>query len=186
MVRAQSIQTVACTQDEFLEFVMDIERYAKADEKIRPIYWSRRDGDTVEFQFRPKLPGLPMPSPKLVQRVTLTAGQRIDITNAPLPHNKIGNRMSDFHASFVCEPVEGGTRVTRTIEMTFPALVKWLVNHCSNADCRLRSSANSPRQRHTSNNRPKPCRRCGPGPRADRHERPIALRGRRADIIPET
>jgi hypothetical protein len=35
--------------------------------------------------------------------------------------------MSDFHASFVCEPVEGGTRVTRTVEMTFPALVKWLV-----------------------------------------------------------
>jgi len=127
VVRAQSIQTVACTPDEFLEFVMDIERYAKVDEKIRPIYWSRRDGDTVEFQFRPKLPGLPMPSPKLVQRVALTAGQRIDITNAPLPHNKIGNRMSDFHASFVCEPVEGGTRVTRTIEMTFPAVVKWLV-----------------------------------------------------------
>jgi hypothetical protein len=33
MVRAQSIQTVACTPDEFLEFVMDIERYAKVDEK---------------------------------------------------------------------------------------------------------------------------------------------------------
>jgi hypothetical protein len=127
MVQAESIQTVACTPDEFLEFVMDIEQYAEVDEKIRPIYWSRRDGNTVEFQFRPKLPGLPLPAPKLVQRVELTPGRRIDITNAPLPHNQLGNRMSDFRASFICEPVDGGTRVTRTVEMTFPALVKWLI-----------------------------------------------------------
>jgi hypothetical protein len=127
MVRVQTSQIIRCTPDEFLELVMDIERYAEVDDKIRPIYWSRRTGNVVEFAFRPKLPGLRIPAPKVVQRVVLTPGVRIDIANAPLPHNKIGNRMSTFAASFVCEPVDGTTRVTRTIEMTFPAPMRWVL-----------------------------------------------------------
>jgi hypothetical protein len=106
---------------------MDIEQYAEVDDKIRPIYWSRRTGNVLEFQFRPKLPGLPIPAPKLVQRVELTPGKRVDVTNAPFPYNKIGNRMSSFRASFVCEPTDGATVVTRTIEMRFPAPIRWLV-----------------------------------------------------------
>jgi hypothetical protein len=106
---------------------MDIEQYAEVDDKIRPIYWSHRTGNMLEFQFRPKLPGLPIPAPKLVQRVELTPGKRVDVTNAPFPYNKIGNRMSGFRASFVCEPDDGATIVTRTIEMTFPAPIRWLV-----------------------------------------------------------
>lgn len=127
MVRAETTRTIRCTPDEFLELVMDIEAYAEVDDKIRPIYWSARTGNVLEFQFRPKLPGLPIPAPKLVQRVELTPGRRVDVTNAPLPHNKIGNRISTFRASFVCEPSDGATVVTRTIEMTFPAPVRWLV-----------------------------------------------------------
>jgi hypothetical protein len=107
--------------------VMDIERYAEVDDKIRPVYWSRRTGNVLEFQFRPRLPGLLVPAPKLVQRVELTPGKRIDITNAPLPRNKIGNRMSRFIASFVCEPVDGATVVTRTVEVTFAGPMRWLL-----------------------------------------------------------
>jgi hypothetical protein len=106
---------------------MDIDCYAEVDDKIRPVYWSRRTGNVLEFQFRPKLPALPVPAPKLIQRVELTPGKRIDITNAPLPRNKIGNRVSRFRASFVCRPVDEGTAVTRTIEMTFPAPMRWLL-----------------------------------------------------------
>ena len=127
MARAQTIATIACSPDEFLAFVMDIDSYAEVDEKIKPIYWSRREGNVLEFQFRPKLPGLPLPAPKLVQRVELTPGERIDVTNAPLPRNKIGNRISGFQASFVCQPTERGTRVTRTVEMTFSGPAKWLI-----------------------------------------------------------
>jgi hypothetical protein len=127
MARAQTTRTIQCTPDEFLALVMDIERYAEVDDKIRPIYWSRRTGDILEFRFRPKLPGLPVPAPKLVQRVELTPGKRVDVTNAPLPHNNIGNRVSSFTASFACEEVDGATVVTRTIEMTFPAPMRWFV-----------------------------------------------------------
>ncbi|MGH3560770.1 MAG: SRPBCC family protein [Mycobacterium sp.] len=127
MVTARTSRTIECTPDEFLDLVMDIEQYADVDDKIRPIYWSRRTGNVLEFQFRPKLPGLPIPAPKLVQRVELTQGRRIDVTNALFPYNKIGNRMSAFTASFVCEPGDGATVVTRTIEMTFPAPIRWLL-----------------------------------------------------------
>ena len=127
MVTAQTTRTIRCTPEVFLDLVMDIERYAEVDDKIRPVYWSRRIGNVLEFQFRPKLPGLPVPTPKFVQRVVLTPGKRVDITNAPLPRNKIGNRMSRFNASFVCNPADGMTTVTRTIEMTFPAPMRWLL-----------------------------------------------------------
>jgi Polyketide cyclase / dehydrase and lipid transport len=127
MVLARTTRTIRCTSDAFLDLVMDIEQYAEVDNKIRPVYWSRRTGNVLEFQFRPKLPGLPVPAPKLIQRVELTPGQRVDITNAPLPRNKIGNRVSRFKASFVCRPVDEGIAVTRTIEMTFPVPMRWLV-----------------------------------------------------------
>ena len=127
MVTAHTTRTIRCTPEAFLGMVMDIERYAEVDDKIRPVYWSRRTGNVLEFQFRPKLPGLPFPAPKLVQRVELTPRERVDITNAPLPRNKIGNRMSRFKASFVCNPVDGMTTVTRTIEMSFPAPMRRLL-----------------------------------------------------------
>ena len=127
MAYAQATRTIRSSPKAFLDLVMAIEQYAEVDDKIRPVYWSRRTGNVLEFQFRPKLPGLPVPAPKLVQRVELTPGERIDITNAPLPRNKIGNRLSRFRASFVCRPVDGGITVTRTIEMTFSAPMRWLV-----------------------------------------------------------
>jgi hypothetical protein len=140
MATAHTIRTIACTPDEFLGLVMDIEQYADVDDKIRPIYWSRRTGNLLEFQFRPKLPGLPIPAPKLVQRVELTPGSRIDVTNAPFPYNKIGNRMSTFTASFVCDPSDGATIVTRTVEMTFPAPIRWRQAECQKCSRRCPQS----------------------------------------------
>jgi carbon monoxide dehydrogenase subunit G len=58
--------------------------------------------------------------------VELTPGQRVDVANAPFPYNKIGNRTSTFTASFVCEPSDGATVVTRAIEMTFPVPIRWV------------------------------------------------------------
>ncbi|MGH3431731.1 MAG: SRPBCC family protein [Thermocrispum sp.] len=126
MVQAQVTETIRCKPDELLEFVMDIERYAEVDVKIRPIDWARRDGELTEFRFRPKLPGVPLPSPKWVQQIRLTPGRRVDITNAPLPHNRLGHRMLTFTASFVVEPVDAGTKVTRTVRMDFKPYLRWL------------------------------------------------------------
>lgn len=125
MVRVQVEETVATTPSEFLGLVMDIERYAEVDEKIRPILWSRRDGSRVEFACRPKLAGIRQP--KVVQFIELTPDRRIDIGLLPKPQNRLAHLMAHFEASFECTPVDGGTRVTRTLEFRFSPAVRWLM-----------------------------------------------------------
>lgn len=125
MVKVQVTETIACTPDEFLEFVMDIERYAQVDKKISPILWQRRESDLLEFACRPTLAGLPQP--KVVQQVRLTPGRRIDITLSPLPLNRLAHALAHFEASFACTPVNGGTQVTRMLEFRFARAVRWML-----------------------------------------------------------
>ncbi|MCP2166828.1 SRPBCC family protein [Goodfellowiella coeruleoviolacea] len=126
MTRVTVEQIVQCTPDEFLALVMDAERYALVDDKLGRIDWVRRSGDVTDFQFRSRLPGIPGPAPKVVSRMRLTPGVRVDVRYAPLPHNRFVRRVSTFAASFVCEPVAGGTRVVRTIEIGFAPVLRWL------------------------------------------------------------
>lgn len=44
MVTITETETIAVAPDEVLALVMDIERYAQVDDKIRPVLWSRRTG----------------------------------------------------------------------------------------------------------------------------------------------
>jgi len=125
-IRVQETTTVACTAEEFLGFVMDIERYAEVDEKIKPILWVRREGDLTVFACRPKLAGLRQP--KVVQHLRLTPGERIDITLAPKPQNRLAHAMAEFEAGFVCTPdPAGGTTVVRTLEFRLTPMSAWLL-----------------------------------------------------------
>jgi hypothetical protein len=125
MVRVEVVETIATTPDELLEFVMDIERYAEVDSKIKPILWSQRDGNRLEFACRPKLAGIRQP--KVVQFAELTPGRRVEIGLLPVPHNRLANAIAGFHASFECAADRGGTRVTRTLEFTFTPAIRWLM-----------------------------------------------------------
>lgn len=125
MVRVQVAETVACTPNEFLDFVMDIERYAEVDQKISPILWHRREGDLVEFACRPRLAGLPQPT--VVQQIRLTPGERIDISLSPLPRNRLAHATAHFAASFECTPIPGGVQVTRTLEFRFTPALRWML-----------------------------------------------------------
>jgi hypothetical protein len=127
MVRVMVQREIQCTPDDFLALVMDAERYAEVDAKLGRIDWVRRDGDVVDFQFRSRLPGMVGPEPTVVSRMRLTPGERVDVEYAPPPHNRLVRRISDFSASFVCEPTTDGTRVTRTIEMRFVPPLRWFV-----------------------------------------------------------
>ncbi len=118
------METVACTPDEFLEFVMDIESYAEVDKKISPIIWHRRKGNRLEFACRPTVAGLPQP--KVIQQVRLSPGRRIDISLSPLPHNRLAHATAHFEASFECTPSAGGTVVTRTVEFRFTRALRWM------------------------------------------------------------
>jgi hypothetical protein len=116
---------ISCTPNEFLEFVLDIEGYAKVDDKIAPILWSRRDGDVVQFACRPKIAGLRLP--KVVQAMRLSSGERIDIALTPLPANRLAHAVARFEASFACRAVPGGTEVTRSLEFRFTPCFRWLL-----------------------------------------------------------
>lgn len=123
MIEVELTETIATTCEEFLGLVMDIERYAEVDHKIRPVLWSRRDGNRVEFACRPTLAGLRQP--KIVQFVELTPGSRIDIGLLPRPANRLAHAMADFHASFHCEEAPEGIKVTRTLKFDFAPAVRW-------------------------------------------------------------
>ncbi|HEX6360460.1 SRPBCC family protein [Actinophytocola sp.] len=125
MVRVTVEQTVRCTPDEYLALVMDAEQYAKVDDKLGTIDWVRSDGNVTDFRFRSQLPGLPGPPMKVVSRMRLTPGERVDVEYAPPPWNRLVRRLCTFAASFVCTPVAGGTRVSRTIEFGFSPLLRW-------------------------------------------------------------
>ena len=125
MVDVQVQMIIAATPDEILGLVMDVERYAEVDDKIRPVLWSRREGNRVEFACRPKLAGLRQP--KVVQYVELTPGQRVDIGLLPRPANRLAHAMADFSASFECVIVGGGVGVTRRLHFTFNPVVRWLM-----------------------------------------------------------
>lgn len=123
-MRVQVIADVAASPEKVLDLVMDIERYAEVDAKIRPILWSRREGNRLEFACRPKLFGLRQP--KVVQFAQLTPGRRIEIGLLPKPHNRLAHAMAGFGASFECVADGGGSRVTRTVEFTFAPALRWL------------------------------------------------------------
>ncbi|TDC03280.1 SRPBCC family protein [Nonomuraea longispora] len=128
MVRVIVEETIHCTPDEYLEFVMDAGRYAQIDDKIGPIDWVRRVDNVVEFKFRPVLPGIPGPAPKLVSQMRLTPGRRVDVRYAPLPHNRLNHRLSRFSASFEVEAMaDGGSRVKRMISFEFVPFLRWLL-----------------------------------------------------------
>jgi hypothetical protein len=127
MVKAQAQRIMACAPDEFLAFAMDVERYAEADDKLGPFDWVRREGNRVQFKFRPAMPGLPGPAPKMVAQGVLVPGERIDVGLIALPQNKLWHRLMRFDASFACEPADGGTLVTRTMSAELHPMVRWLV-----------------------------------------------------------
>ncbi|MCR6482291.1 SRPBCC family protein [Amycolatopsis sp. OK19-0408] len=126
MVEVTVEETVSCSPDAFLALVMDPRRYAEVDRKLGPVDWVRRDGDVTEFRFRSKLPGFG-PGPKVVSRMTLTPGERVDVRIPDRRENRLARRLSTFEARFSCVPVEGGIRVTRWIAFGFPAPLRWLV-----------------------------------------------------------
>src|SRR4051812_5612764 len=109
MVEVTVEETVSCTADAFLELVMDPRRYAEVDRKLGRIDWVHRDGDVTEFRFRSALPGLG-PGPKIVSRMTLTPGERVDVRLPDRPENRLARRFSTFEACFACGPAGGGGR----------------------------------------------------------------------------
>ena len=120
MATGTATAVFTCSAEEYLAFVLDVERYREVDDKIGPIDWVRTDGDVTEFRFRPKMPLMPW-SPKVVSRMTLTPRERIDIAYAPPPANRMARALSSFSAFFAVDAINEGIRVTRSVTIALAA-----------------------------------------------------------------
>jgi Polyketide cyclase / dehydrase and lipid transport len=125
MVKVEEKESIRCSPEKFLDFVMDVERYIDVDDKIERIVWVRREDNLTEFKFQPRMPGMRMPEPPAISQLRLTPGERIDIALAPWPQNKFNHRIARFRASFACEPAGDRTTVTRVVSFQFIPLVRW-------------------------------------------------------------
>jgi hypothetical protein len=56
--------------------------------------------------------------------MTLTPGKRIDIQYAPKPHNRLARALSSFSAFFLVEPTPEGIRVTRSVRISLPLVLR--------------------------------------------------------------
>jgi ligand-binding SRPBCC domain-containing protein len=94
--------TMRCDPTTILDFVLDVERYRRADHKIGRIHHVRRDGDSGEVRHNGRFFGLPTPPATL--RFELTAPSRLDFRGVALPWPLRG-----FEGSFICSPTPEGT-----------------------------------------------------------------------------
>ncbi|MEC3979174.1 SRPBCC family protein [Amycolatopsis sp. H20-H5] len=107
---------------DILAFIMDVEAYRVVDPRLKTIRWVRRAAAETVFRFRPRLLGLP--GPMTTQRVALTPGVRVDISQVPGPLD----RLADFHGLLECVEREDGTHVRRRLEFRFRRPLSWLLD----------------------------------------------------------
>jgi hypothetical protein len=143
----QATQDIDASTEEVLGFVMDVDRYSQADRKIRRIRRLERHGDETVAAMWTRVRGVPAPA---TQRLRLTPGQRIDVTNEP----SWQDQLVEFHGEFTCTPAEAGVRVTHRYSFDFkgpgkivePLLPKWMAQDIEAEVDRMRTVLESNRR----------------------------------------
>lgn len=119
MVEARADIVIDCRPEEFLNFVVDQERYSFIDDKIRAVSWTRTCGNVTTVKYRPRLPGTTRWEPNVIARIHNDGAGQIDVRLAPFPRNVLNHLLGRYRASFECRAVEGKTLVTRTVSYQF-------------------------------------------------------------------
>jgi hypothetical protein len=122
-VRAEATRVVPATSQEVLELVLDLDRYRKADTKIRrvtrPIELD--DNDEGRTRYWGRLRWLP-PAPD-TNLVRLRRWHELTFTGAP---RQPGRLILDFTGRFRCIDVDGGCRLTHDYELRFRRPFRWI------------------------------------------------------------
>jgi hypothetical protein len=106
---------------EITDFILDVGAYREIDPRLSSIRWVRRAPDCTVFRFRPSLMGLPAP---LTTQLVTRRGDVVEIISLPGPADAI----VDFVGRLECRPGDGVTTVTRTLDFTFAAAVRWALD----------------------------------------------------------
>lgn len=124
MIRAEAEAIVARTPREVLEWVLDLERYRRADLKITHVYEQvpPNASGRGRVRYRGRLRGVRTPPD--TNEITLDRWSRLTFIGAPGIWTR---RLVDFEGILECEPVDGGTRVVHRETFWFhPAPVERL------------------------------------------------------------
>ncbi len=121
MIEGRGVVDIACTREDVIAFVTDLNRYKLADHKIGRVYFSSRDGDTVKMRHGGTLRGLPGPSVSLVLTVDAQgAHYQSDGTG-------VARLFLTFDGGFEISQQPSGVRVTHVERFHFHAPWRWWV-----------------------------------------------------------
>jgi Polyketide cyclase / dehydrase and lipid transport len=123
MIAGEGTELIHRTARDIYEFVLDPERYKKADLKIGTVYSLTWRGDRAEIHYSGRFRGLPTPSVR--QLITVDPHRRVDVRSIP---GTVAHFFSRFHGTFTFEELGGGvTRVYHREELDFPTPLRWFV-----------------------------------------------------------
>lgn len=122
LIVGEATSTVRASPAEVFDFVIDLERYRKADHKIGRVHEVRRSGDEGTVRFSGRIRGLPAPSG--TYPFTLTDTRLVFGTPIAGPARWF---LEHFEGSFDCETgAEEGTVVTHREVYRFRRPWHWL------------------------------------------------------------
>lgn len=124
MIAGEGTAIVRCTARDAYAFVLDIERYRRADFKIGTVYSLAWQNDyEAEIKYSGRFRG--WPTPPVRQTITVDPYRRIDVRSKP---GTFAHKVSRFHGLFIFEELDGGTtRVFHREELASHPAVAWLV-----------------------------------------------------------
>jgi hypothetical protein len=123
MIAGEGTQVIGRSARDIYEFVLDFERYKKADLKIEAVHSTVWRGEQAEVHYSGRFRGLPTPSVRHV--VSVQPYRRIDVRSKP---GTLAHLVSRFHGIFTLEQLGGGaTRVYHREELEFAAPFKWFI-----------------------------------------------------------
>ena len=102
--------------EDVMRFVLDVERYRRADHKIGRVHWIRAEGNRGEVRHGGRFMGLPAPAVTL--GFDLEPYSRLNFTGVKTPWPLRG-----FEGFFTCEKTSDGTRVVHRECLEFGPIV---------------------------------------------------------------
>jgi hypothetical protein len=123
MIAGEGTQLIHRPAKDICEFVLDFEKYKRADLKIAAVHSVTWHGDHAEVHYSGRFRG--MTTPAVRQIITVQPYRRIDVRSIP---GSLAHFLSGFHGMFTLEELgNGDTRVFHREEFVFRPPLEWLI-----------------------------------------------------------
>lgn len=127
MIRAEGSIVMERSPRRVLEYVLDLDRYRQADEKItsvseQPVLGLERCDGRARYRGRLRI----LPTPSQWQRVSLKPWERLELRTEP---GQWTAHLATFVGGFICDELGGGTtRLTHFEQFDFRPPANWLMD----------------------------------------------------------